>query len=103
MVPGGLDQQPPGVSVTRLGDRALGAAGAAGGLEPDIARDLAVAGVHGAAALIARSGDPAAIRAAAATPGGMTAAGIAALEETGFARAVRAAVTAAAARARELA
>jgi len=64
---------------------------------------LAVAGVHGAAALIAREGDPAAVTAAAATPGGMTAAGIEALEDHRVAAAVRAAIAAATARAAELA
>ena len=82
---------------------AFAAAGAAEGLQPDVAERIAVAGVHGAAALIAREGDPAAVSAAAATPGGMTAAGIAALEQAGLAAAVHAAVVAAAARARELA
>ena len=82
---------------------AFAAAGVAEGLRPDVAQRIAVAGVHGAAALIAREGDPAAVSAAAATPGGMTAAGIAALEQAGLNAAVRAAVVAAAARARELA
>lgn len=82
---------------------AFAAAGAAEGLAPDVAQRVAVAGVYGAAALIAREGDPAAVSAAAATPGGMTAAGIAALHEHGLGDAVRAAVVAAAARARGLA
>lgn len=79
------------------------AAGVDQGLDPVVAKDLAVAGVHGAAAIIAREGDPAAVSAAAATPGGMTAAGIAALEQAGLTAAVKDAVTAAAARARGLA
>lgn len=82
---------------------AFAAAGAADGLAPDVAQRLAVAGVHGAAALIAREGDPAAVIAAAATPGGMTAAGIAALHERGMDTAVHAAVTAAAVQAQRLA
>ena len=82
---------------------AFAAAAAAEGLDPDVAQRVAVAGVHGAAALIAREGDPAAVRAAAATPGGMTAAGIAALQERGMPDAVRAAVNAAAMQAQRLA
>ena len=82
---------------------AFAAAGVAGGLDPVVANDLAVAGVHGAAAIIAREGDPDVVSAAAATPGGMTAAGIAALEDAGVAAAVRDAVAAAAGRARGLA
>ena len=82
---------------------AFASAAAAEGLDPDVAQRVAVAGVHGAAALIAREGDPAAVRAAAATPGGMTAAGIAALQERGMPEAVRAAVNAAAKQAQRLA
>jgi pyrroline-5-carboxylate reductase len=74
---------------------AFAAAGADQGLAPAVAQRIAVAGVHGAAALIAREGDPAAVSAAAATPGGMTAAGIAALEEHLLGAAVNAAVAAA--------
>ena len=77
-------------------------AGARRGLGEDVARRLAIAGVHGAAAVIAREGDPDAVIAAAATPGGMTAAAIAALEERGIADAVSLAVHAAADRAKEL-
>ena len=58
--------------------------------------------MHGAAAVIAREGDPDAVIAAAATPGGMTAAAIAALEEREVADAVALAVHAAAERAKEL-
>ena len=63
---------------------------------------LAIAGVHGAAAVIARAGDPDAVIAAAATPGGMTAAAITAFEERDIADAVAMAVHAAAERAKEL-
>ncbi len=73
------------------------------GVSPSDARTLAIQGVHGAAALIAREGDPAVVITAAATPGGMTAAGIEALEAGGAAAAVEAAVTSAARRAKELA
>ncbi len=69
----------------------------------DVAGRLAVSGVHGAAAIIAREGDPAAVVTATATPGGMTAAAIEALEERDLAAAVHAAVAAATARAKELA
>jgi pyrroline-5-carboxylate reductase len=77
-------------------------AGAAEGLSPATARQLAVTGVHGAAAIIARDGDPEGVMARAATPGGMTAAGIDALRAQGIEAAVHAAVAAAAARARML-
>ena len=79
------------------------AAAEAHGIEPAAARLLAVEGVHGAAATIAGSGDPATVAASAATPGGMTAAAIASLEADGVAAAVARAVTAAASRAKELA
>jgi pyrroline-5-carboxylate reductase len=82
---------------------AVEAAGVEHGLQPDVARRLAVSGVHGAAAIIAREGDPEAVVTATATPGGMTAAAIQALEERDLAAAVHAAVAAATARARELA
>src|SRR5665647_2488321 len=74
---------------------AFAAAGRESGVPADVSVRLAVAGVHGAAALIAREGDPAAVTAAAATPGGMTAAGIEALEDHRVAAAVRAAIAAA--------
>jgi pyrroline-5-carboxylate reductase len=72
------------------------------GLDADVARRLAIAGVHGAAAVIAREGDPDAVIASAATPGGMTAAAITAFEERDIADAVAMAVHAAAERAKEL-
>ena len=53
--------------------------------------------------MIAASGDPAAVLATAATPGGMTAAAVESLETGGVAAAVARAVTAAADRAKELA
>ena len=73
------------------------------GLDEDVARRLAIAGVHGAAAVIAREGDPDAVITSAATPGGMTAAAITAFEERDIAEAVALAVHAAAERAKELA
>ncbi len=73
------------------------------GLAPDVAVRLAISGVHGAAAMIAKQGDPAAIIAAGATPGGMTAAAIATLEEHEIAAAIDHAVETASRRAGELA
>jgi pyrroline-5-carboxylate reductase len=77
-------------------------AGERRGLGPDVARRLAIAGVLGAAAVVARDGDPDAVIASAATPGGMTAAAIMALEERDITEAVALAVHAAAERAKEL-
>ena len=82
---------------------AFAAAGVAHGLAADVALRLAVAGVHGAAAIVAREGDPAAVVAAAATPGGMTAAAVEALEARELPLTVAGAVAAAIARASELA
>lgn len=82
---------------------AFAAAAEAEGIDGDAARVLAVEGVRGAAALIAREGDPAAVVAQAATPGGMTAAAVSALEERGIDVIVRDAIVAAARRAKELA
>jgi pyrroline-5-carboxylate reductase len=78
-------------------------AGREHGIDADVAVRLAVSGVHGAAAIIAREGDPAAVVTAVATPGGMTAAAIAALEERELHVVVHAAVAAATSRAKELA
>lgn len=83
--------------------RDFGRAAERRGLAPDVARRLAIAGVLGAAAVISHDGDPDAVIASAATPGGMTAAAIAALEERDIAEAVALAVQAAAERAKELA
>lgn len=90
----------PGMLATLVRDFAR--AGEKRGLDADVARRLAIAGVYGSAAIIAREGDPEAVIAAAATPGGMTAAGVAKLEERGLAEAVALAVHAAAERAKEL-
>jgi pyrroline-5-carboxylate reductase len=78
-------------------------AGAANGLAEDVALRLAVGGVHGAAVIIAREGDPAAVVAAAATPGGMTAAAVEKLDERDLTLTLNVAVAAAVARAKELA
>lgn len=82
---------------------AFAAAGVARGLSEDVALRLAVSGVHGAAAIVAREGDPAAVLAAAATPGGMTAAMVETLAAHDVALAVDDAVAAAIARAQMLA
>ena len=82
---------------------AFAAAGVAHGLAEDVAVKLAVSGVHGAAAIVARAGDPAAVLTAAATPGGMTAAAVETLEARGLALTVDHAVAAAIVRAKELA
>jgi pyrroline-5-carboxylate reductase len=79
------------------------AAGVAHGLAADVAARLVISGVHGAAAIVARDGDPAAVLAAAATPGGMTAAAVEALDERGLTLTIADAVAAAIARAKELA
>lgn len=81
---------------------AFAEAGRGCGVPAGVSVRLAAGGVHGAAALIAREGDPAAVTAAAATPGGMTAAAIEAFDEHRVAEAVRAAIVAATARAAEL-
>jgi pyrroline-5-carboxylate reductase len=82
---------------------AFAAAGVTHGLADDVAERLAISGVHGAAAIVAREGDPAAVLAAAATPGGMTAAAVETLEAHGLAAAVELAVAAAIVRAKKLA
>jgi len=91
----------PGMLARLVG--AFADAGREHGIDAEVAVRLAVSGVHGAAAIIARSGDPDAVVTATATPGGMTAAAIDALEERELHLVVRAAVAAAIARAKELA
>lgn len=90
-----------GPGFTALFIEALAGAGVANGLGETMARELAIAAVAGAADLVAREGDPAAVRTAIATPGGMTAEGIDVLEARGTRDALTAAVAAAVARARQ--
>lgn len=82
---------------------AFAEAGRRGGLDDETARRLAMAAAHGAAAMVAKVGDPEAVMAATATPGGMTSAGLVELRDSALAAAIEAAVGAAAARAKELA
>jgi pyrroline-5-carboxylate reductase len=91
----------PGILAMLVRD--FGRAAERRGVEPDVARRLAIAGVHGAAAVIAHAGDPDAVITSTATPGGMTAAAITAFEERDIAEAVALAVHAAAERAKDLA
>jgi len=88
---------------------ALEEAGVEGGFDRVAARKLAIATVRGAGELAAleaaKSGgaDPAELRRRVSSKGGTTLAGLAAMEARGFSSAVRAAVAAATARAKELA
>lgn len=72
------------------------------GLDPDQADALVRQLFVGSAALLARGEDPAVLRASVTSPGGTTAAGIAALEAASVRAAFRSAVEAATARSREL-
>ncbi len=77
-------------------------AAVAQGVDAETARVLAREGVHGAAAVIAQNGDPAAVRTAVATPGGVTAAAVEALEGAGIHDVLREAIDAGTARAKAL-
>jgi pyrroline-5-carboxylate reductase len=82
---------------------ALAAAGAELGLSPEVAGILAAQTLHGAGKLLAESNDsPSELRRKVTSPGGTTAAGIAALEERDFAGAVAACLRAACKRGEEL-
>jgi len=81
----------------------LAEGGANCGLPPEIALGLATQTVRGAAQLALESGlSPEELRRMVITPGGTTAAGLAAMEKLGTASGLRAAVEAATARGREL-
>lgn len=73
---------------------ALADAGVAAGLSRDAALRLAVGGVGGAAALLAGGGHPAVVRNSVESPGGVTIAGVLALERGGVRSAVADAVAA---------
>jgi pyrroline-5-carboxylate reductase len=77
-------------------------AGVAEGLSRQVASELAVQTLRGAAELLATGQSPAELRAAVTSPGGTTAAGLRALETAAVRAAVGDAVAAAAARSREL-
>ena len=82
---------------------AMAAAGVELGLDEDTAALMAARTVLGAASLLVASGEPAAeLRRQVTSPGGTTAAAIGTLDRLGAAEAVRAAITAARDRGREL-
>lgn len=82
---------------------ALASAGAELGLTPEVARELAAQTLFGAGKLLTESAEPAQeLRRKVTSPGGTTAAGIAALESHQFVQAVGACLRAAAARGKEL-
>jgi pyrroline-5-carboxylate reductase len=76
-----------------LAVEAIADAGAADGLDPDLARELVVETAAGTAELL-RTHSPAAVRKAVASPGGSTEAGLEALEAEGAPAAFKAAVRA---------
>jgi pyrroline-5-carboxylate reductase len=79
-------------------------AGVRAGLAPEVARDLVVQTVFGAARMLRETGeDPAELRRRVTSPGGTTMAGVGALEEHGVRGALVEAVRRATLRARELA
>lgn len=77
-------------------------AGVAAGLPAEVVEPMVAQLLVGSAALLARDGDPAALRAMVTSPGGTTAAGVAVLEARDVRSAIGAAVEAAADRSREL-
>lgn len=77
--------------------------GIAAGLQPQVAKDLALQTLLGTATLVRETGEePAVLRERVTSPGGTTVAGLAALQDRGFGEAVIAAVAAATARSKEL-
>ncbi|MGI9644322.1 MAG: pyrroline-5-carboxylate reductase [Ilumatobacteraceae bacterium] len=81
---------------------ALVDASIAEGLPPEVAERAVTQLLVGSAALLAKEGDPAELRAKVTSPGGTTAAGLAVLEEREVRAALGAAVAAATVRSREL-
>jgi pyrroline-5-carboxylate reductase len=81
---------------------AMAEAGVLAGLPRDVAETLAFQTLLGSARLLAEDPEPARLRAAVTSPGGTTAAGLRELERHGVRAAFLDAVTAAAARSREL-
>jgi pyrroline-5-carboxylate reductase len=82
---------------------ALTDGGAAAGLPPRLAAELAVRTVAGAAQMVVETGEtPAVLRDRVTSPGGTTQAGLAVLKERGFRDAIVEAVAAAARRSAEL-
>ena len=81
---------------------ALTAAACTAGIEQATADQMVSQLLSGSAELLAQRGDPVGLRAMVTSPGGTTAAGIAAMEAEGFRSAINAAVSAAAQRSREL-
>jgi pyrroline-5-carboxylate reductase len=80
----------------------LAAAAVAQGLDPDAAQRLAAATLHGAGTMAAEDSDVAGMRAAVTSKGGTTEAALQSLATANFAATIKAAVTAAVARSREL-
>ncbi len=81
---------------------ALTAAACGAGIDAELADQMVRQLLSGSAELLAQRGDPVGLRRMVTSPGGTTAAGIAALEEHGFRAAIEGAVNAAAQRSREL-
>jgi pyrroline-5-carboxylate reductase len=81
---------------------ALIAAAREAGIEPSLADQMVRELLSGSAELLAQRGDPVGLRAMVTSPGGTTAAGIAAMEDHGLREAIAAGVAAAAQRSREL-
>jgi pyrroline-5-carboxylate reductase len=97
----GLSGSGPAFVYTMI--EALTNGGIAVGLPAELAAELSVSTAAGAAEMVLQSGEsPAALRERVTSPGGTTLAGLAALEQGGFAAAVAAAVTAATHRSAEL-
>ena len=82
---------------------AMIAAGVGVGLDPDVARELAIQTIMGAGRMLAETGDsPEDLRAAVSSPNGTTVAGLAVLDDRGVRDAFAAAIRRATERSREL-